>query len=100
MKAFQKKDKEYNRNVSIFALIGSIILLSISLFFVKLDSVISNGVLLGGLFTLLYSIGRSLAGGDSKYIFIVVSVSLIIVLFLGYRRFAKIEASPKKKSKK
>lgn len=43
--------------------------------------------MLGGLFTLFYSIGRGFASEDSKYMFIMVSVGLLLVLFLGYHRF-------------
>jgi hypothetical protein len=61
----------------------------------KKVEVISDGVMLGGLFTLLYSLGRGFASQDSKYSFISITVGLMVVLYLGYHRFVR----PKKLSK-
>ena len=85
---YQKVSQTYNRNVSIIALVCAVILLAVSLAFERYNAVIANGVLLGGLFTLLYSIGRGFASQDSKMTFATVSIGLLIALYLGYRRFA------------
>jgi hypothetical protein len=87
---YEKVSQTYNRNVSIIALVSAVILLAISLAFERYNAVIANGVLLGGLFTLLYSIGRGFASQDSKMTFVTVSVGLIIAIYLGYRRFAHV----------
>jgi len=80
----------YNRNVSIIALVSSVVLLAVSLFIEKrLIKVIADGVMLGGLFMLLYSLIRGFAAQDSKYVFIVAAVGLVIAIYLGYHRFVE-----------
>ena len=86
-KAYQEKMKPYNRNVSIMTLVAAISFLAISLAFEKRIKVIADGVMLGGLFTLLYSIGRGFASENSKYVFVMITVGLVVVLLLGYHRF-------------
>lgn len=83
----------YNRNVSIIALIAAIIFVSLGLLLEERIDVLADGALLGGLFTLLYSIGRGFAAQDDKYSFVVVSVGLVIVLGLGYLRFIRPEST-------
>lgn len=85
---YNKKMQPYNRNVSIITLASAVVLLAVSIATEKRGSTISNGVMLGGLFTLLYSIGRGIASQNSKYIFAVIAIDLAIVLYLGYRRFS------------
>jgi hypothetical protein len=97
---YQERSQEYSRNVSIIALISAVILLAVSLVLEKVNIVIANGVLLGGLFTLIYSIIRGFASQDSKMTFITVSIGLVIALYLGYRRFAHIHAEAKRTTKK
>jgi len=89
-RAFQAYDEQnsiYNRNVSTISLVASVALLALSLLLEKRNRVLANGILLGGLFTLLYSIGRGFASQDTLMTFIAVSVGLAVALFLGYRRF-------------
>ncbi|MFA5003759.1 MAG: hypothetical protein WC498_00565 [Candidatus Saccharimonadales bacterium] len=84
-----KDMRPYNRNVSILTLVSAVIFLVVSMIFEKRIKIIADGVMLGGLFTLLYSIGRGFASENSKYVFAVVSVGLVIVLYLGYHRFVR-----------
>jgi uncharacterized membrane protein YraQ (UPF0718 family) len=86
-KVYMEKMKPYNRNVSIVALAIAVLFLAISLIFERRIPVIADGIMLGGVFTLLYSLGRSLASQDSKYSFAVVTVGLILSFVLGYVRF-------------
>lgn len=95
---YEKDLKPYNRNVSIIALAVSVLYVIISLLFEKRIKFIADGVMLGGVFTLLYSMIRSFATEDSKYVFVVVSVGLVIALYLGYHKFVK--AVPNKGSAK
>lgn len=97
--AFNEKFATYNRNVSIIAITAAVLLLAASIVYEKRIRFISDGIMLGGLFTLIYSIGRGLASGDSKYTFIMISVSLVVVLFLGYHRFVKPSEKTSKKRK-
>jgi hypothetical protein len=94
-KDYMEVTKTYNRNVSILTLISAVILLVISVGFEKRIKLIADGIMLGGLFTLLYSIGRGFASDNSRYVFIVVSVGLVVVLYIGYHKF--VAAPPVKK---
>lgn len=87
--AYQKEEQNYNKNVSIIALIAAIIVLVISLMLFKQLLIISDGLLLGGVFTLLYSVVRVFASGDDTVRFVVVTVGLIVALGLGYKKFIK-----------
>lgn len=95
MSQYDKEMKPYNRNVSIMTLVAAVVLMAISLLFEKRIKIISDGVMLGGLFTLMYSLGRGFASADSKYIFGAVTVGLIVVLYLGYHRFVQGHESDK-----
>lgn len=102
MEQHNNQMKPYNRNVSLIALIAAVILLAVSLAYEKKIKVIADGVMLGGLFVLLYSLGRGFASENSKYVFVVVTVGLVTVLYLGYHRFVKahvpVDKTPKIKS--
>ncbi|NBU33062.1 hypothetical protein EB118_05960 [bacterium] len=82
--------KPYNRNVSLIALIAAVVLLAASLVYENKIKVMADGVMLGGLFVLLYSLGRGFASENSKYVFVVVTVGLATVLYLGYHRFVRV----------
>lgn len=96
-KEYDKEAQAYHRNVSIISLVAAVAFVILSLLFERKNNVIMNGVMMGGVFTLLYSIGRGIASTDTKYTFIAVSVSLAVVLYLGYRKFNDAAAAPSKK---
>jgi preprotein translocase subunit SecG len=100
-RAYEATAQVYHRNVSIISMVFAVILLIVSFLLERRNSVITNGVMLGGVFVLMYSIGRGIASTDTKYTFIAVSISLAIVIYLGYRRFgAAVKPHVKKSSKK
>jgi len=86
---FQKETEEYNKNVSIIAVVLSVIILIISFVLSKKLLFIADGLLLGGLLTLIYSIIRSFNSRDFKFMFVVVTVGLLVAIFLGYTKFIK-----------
>ena len=88
-KEYQANSRIYNRNVSVLALGAAIIMVAASLTFFKSILLIADGVLLGGVFTLVYSVIRGFGTDDNMFRFIVVSVGLFISLFLGYVKFIK-----------
>ncbi len=88
-KEFRKLDEVYQRNVSIISLIGAVIILVISLTLVKQIMVLADGLLLGGVLTLGYSVIRGFGSNDDMVRFMVVSASLLIALILGYIKFVK-----------
>lgn len=99
-KAFDKESKKfqddlafYNRNVSMVSLGFSILMLILSLVFFKKIPVIADGLLLGGVLTLAYSVVRAFNTHDDIYRFLAVGAGLIISMVLGYIKFV----APQKK---
>jgi hypothetical protein len=89
MQQYNNDIKTYDRNTSIITLGAAVIFLVVSIIFEKKIKIIADGVMLGGLFTLIYSIGRGFASQNTKYTFLAVTVDLVIVLYLGYHRFVR-----------
>ena len=98
-KQYNQDSQVYSRNVSMITLVSAVLVLVLSFIFERRNQVIANGLLLGGVFTLLYSITRGFVSEDTKYTFVAVTVGLLVALYLGYRRFSEASNS-KKKSKK
>lgn len=88
-KKFQTATENYNRYVSMIALGFAIAMLVISLVFFKKIPVIADGVLLGGVLTLGYSVVRGFNTNDDVYRFLVVGAGLITAMVLGYLKFVK-----------
>ncbi len=88
-KSFRSNELLYNRNVTIIAVIAAIILVIASLTLFKKILLIADGILLGGVFTLIYSIIRGFSAEDSRFQFVVVTIGLIISLVLGYIKFIR-----------
>src|SRR3972149_1775078 len=89
MKVYQTQSEKYNRDVSVVSLIAAILILIVSLTWFKKIFLIADGLLLGGVLTLIYSIIRGFASGDNMFRFLVVSAGMVIALFLGYLKFIK-----------
>lgn len=93
--AYQKALSPYNRNASIITLAGALLFLIIGLAGAKQLDMLADGILLGSVFTLLYSIGRGLASQDITYRFTIVSVALLVALVLGYIKFVRPQKAAK-----
>ncbi len=76
-------------NTSIILLGFATLLMAISLLLPEHMKVFSNGVLLGGVFSVIYGTGWSFAGGDSRARFFVVAVALALSVAIGYLRFVR-----------
>ncbi|HRA74826.1 MAG TPA: hypothetical protein PLE12_01160 [Propionicimonas sp.] len=74
---------------SIILLVLATVLLVVSLTLPDDLTVISNGVLLGGVFTMLYAVGMTLSTTTSLYRFLVVAVALAVTIGIGYLRFTR-----------
>lgn len=94
-KKYNDANQAYSRNVSIVIMVAAVSLLVISILAEKKMRIISDGIMLGGLFTLIYSIGRSFASSNSKYAFAVTSIGLVAVIYLGYHRFVQVKTTKK-----
>lgn len=77
----------WGRNTSIILIAFATLTMAISLVRAEQLPVISNGLLLGGVFTMIYGVGWIVATGTSYARFVVMTVALIITLVLGYVRF-------------
>ncbi len=95
-KVFQEQSDTYNRYVSMIALGFAVAMLIISLIFFKKIPVIADGVLLGGVLTLAYSIVRGFNTNDDIYRFLVVGAGLVTAMVLGYLKFVAPQTSKKK----
>ena len=77
-------------NTSIILLVCATIILVVSLIRAERQLVIANGLLLGGLLTMIYAVGRSL-GGDAPSIprFLVIAAALVITVAVGWLKFVR-----------
>lgn len=87
-------EQAWAQRTSVILVVLATLLMAISLMLGQSVSVISNGVLLGGLFTMLYAVGWGLASGNSVGRFLVLSAALAISLTLGYLRFVRGRGGP------
>jgi hypothetical protein len=95
-KAYSQQTDDYSRNVSMIVLGAAVVLVVLGLaLHSKLDA-LADGLLLGGTFTLAYSIIRSLFGNDPAYSFMVITVALLVTMVVGYLKFIKPAAKRKK----
>jgi hypothetical protein len=63
--------------------------MGISLILSEQLRVISNGLLLGGLFTMVYGVGWIIASGESLARFGVIVFALAVTVLLGYLKFVR-----------
>ncbi|OGI27241.1 MAG: hypothetical protein A2359_00290 [Candidatus Moranbacteria bacterium RIFOXYB1_FULL_43_19] len=84
---FSENFKSYSRNVSVISIIAAIIILVASLTLLSKIKMLADGILLGGVFTTIYSIIRGLMSEDTKFRFLIVTIGLLIALVLGYIKF-------------
>ena len=63
--------------------------LAVSLFLPEQQAVLSNGILLGGVFTMAYAVGMAFAADTSLLRFGVVTVALAVTIAVGYLKFVR-----------
>jgi hypothetical protein len=88
-RAYHDAMARYNRDVSIIAAVAAIAILVLSLTGLRRIAIFSDGFLLGGLLTFVYSILRGFGVEDNMFRFVIVSIGLVIALGLGYIRFVR-----------
>jgi lipopolysaccharide export LptBFGC system permease protein LptF len=93
IRAHQDVQREHHSSwagvTSIILIVLATLVMGISLFRADQLPVISNGLLLGGVFTMLYGTGWVIASGDSRMRFWVMTLALVITLVLGWVRFVR-----------
>jgi hypothetical protein len=87
--ARQASLEPWGRSTSIVLIAFATLAMAISLVRPDQLPVISNGLLLGGVFTMVYGVGHIIATGTSIARFTVMTVALVITLVLGYVRFVR-----------
>ena len=98
--AYNDRLQGYYRNASIVVLVAAVVLAALGLgLHTKLD-ILADGLLLGGLFSLIYSISLSFAADNQRYSFAVVAVGIAVTAAAGYMKFMKPAVATAGKSKK
>lgn len=87
--ALREAQRPWGRTTSIILMVTATLAMAVSLIRAGQLPVISNGLLLGGVFTMLYGVGWIIATDVSKARFAVMAIALAITLALGYLRFVR-----------
>jgi hypothetical protein len=77
------------RNTSIVLVVFATLVMGVSLIRSEQLRVLSNGLLLGGLFTMLYGAGWVIFSGSSWARFLVILFALVVTIGLGYLKFVR-----------
>ncbi len=77
----------WRMNTSIILVVLATVVMGVSLFSGDQLKVVSNGLLLGGAFTMLYGMGWTITSDSSYVRFFVVLFSLAVTVGLGYAKF-------------
>lgn len=85
----QQQRNEWAQSTSVILIVMATALMAVSLVLGDSVTVLSNGILLGGLFTMLYGVGWGLASGNSITRFLVLVAALVVSLVLGYLKFVR-----------
>lgn len=85
--ANQSAMQDYNRNVTIAALVSALLILGASIWTESRKPLFAGGFLVGGLLTLIYGLLRGLTSGVTAVAFFSVAVGLFVVVYLGHQRF-------------
>jgi len=91
IQAKERADQQpWSLNTSIVLVIFATIVMGVSLVRAEQLRVLSNGLLLGGLFTMLYGMGWTISSGTSNTRFYVVLFALAVTIVLGYLKFVRL----------
>ena len=85
----QAEVKDWARVTSIILVLFATVVLVVSLLLSAQLRVISNGLLLGGLFTMLYGVGWVIFSRNSVVRFWVIFFALVVAIGLGYLKFVR-----------
>lgn len=87
--AAENARKPWVQSTSIILMVFATLIMAVSLVRPGQLPVISNGLLLGGIFTMLYGVGWIVASDTSITRFLVMTAGLLTTLGLGYLRFVR-----------
>ena len=87
------QEKDWARNTSIILVVFATIVMSVSLVRNEQLRVLGNGLLLGGLFTMIYGVGWVIFSGSSVVRFAVMAFALVVSIVLGWVKFVRQRAA-------
>ncbi len=88
-KQYTEDMKPYTRNVSIIVMVLAVLALAVSLTVLSRWEILANGFLLGGVFSMAYSIIQGMISEDTKFRFLVICLAALVTLVLGYVKFVR-----------
>ena len=80
---------DWRLTTGIILLVCATVLLAVSLFLPEVQAVLSNGLLLGGVFTMVYAVGVTVTSDQSVIRFVVVTLALVVTIAIGYLKFVR-----------
>jgi hypothetical protein len=85
----REANRVWARTSSIILIVFATLTMALSIVGAGALPVLSNGLLLGGLFTMLYGVGWIVQADTSRVRFWVIAVALVVTVGLGYLRFVR-----------
>lgn len=85
---FKKKIDKQGLTVAVISMLIAVILVAVSLWYVGRLQVITEGMLLGGIFTLIYSLGWCFVRAQNIAV-LAVGISLVVTIIIGYKKFVQ-----------
>lgn len=92
----QEQEQDWAGSTSVIVIAIATVLLAGAVGLAKVEQawVFSTGLLLGGIFSMLYGVAMSMMSGESVMRFLVLIVALVVTGGLGYLRFVRGRAAP------
>jgi len=88
-RTIEAEEKGWARVTSIILVVFATLVMSVSLVRSEQLRVLSNGLLLGGLFTMIYGVGWVVFSGNSVVRFAAMAFALAVAISLGYVKFVR-----------
>jgi hypothetical protein len=86
-KDFRSKEKNYQRNVSIIAVVGAVVIVALGLWYLRRNEIIGEGLALGGLGVGLYAVITAMVADHRIMRLVAVTILLASALLVVHRRF-------------
>lgn len=96
-KDFNDQQKQYQRNVSMFAVGAAVVIVLAGLWYMRRNEIIGEGIALGGVGVSLYAVITSMIADHRIMRFIAVTTLLAGSLLLVHRRFMEKPATKKRR---
>jgi hypothetical protein len=87
--AYRLATERWNLTTSIILLVVATVILLIAVLGAAGMAVLSNGLLLGGVFTMLYAVGQSVSSEQSVARFVVITLALLVTIGVGWLKFVR-----------